>query len=325
MATQTLTLTTTGHSQWKVLPSLKAYQDSREELVGILKTFKAWDDILSVRLHQWGARVVSTSVLTPGSAKADLELFQTKMEGFLEELQKKILVNPLNEKYSLELPVRDRKQTWEKWALDQYRQRTKRSDSPYDKQPIEEQPHLFARAMIAFLKALRREEPSTSPWNYLVPEISSEGITPMQLQDSYSLLYQNLAQRTISRQILRGLVDSAADMVVEGERRTAESKECTAKEKEKNGKRLDHLVTTFKEGMATNTKAHKEETARLREKQQLLAEKQEKLDQEIEKMKEQIAKQEEQIQRLDLENEQRRREIAALNARLDDDSSCPLM
>ena len=340
-STRPATQPSTRPSRWRVLPTLSAYQEYCDQLVKILSDFRSYDDILSLRLHRWGVKVVSTPLplLTPltleSAQTSPVPRFQEQMEKFLEKLTKKILVNPLNEKYPLECPVLDRKWTWEKWALDQYRDLTKRSDSPYDNQPIEERPHLFARAMIACVKTLRVQDPmEVSPWNYLVPHFASSGIypgvypevSPEQIQATYSMYYQNLAQRAISNQMFKETMSAASKMQKDEERRAEESRKYIAEQKENNEKRLDQLFTTFKKGMEANKAAHKkEETDALKEKQRVLQEKQDKCDREAERMRAQIAKQEEEIQRLFRENEQRRREIAELYARSHNDSSCVLL
>lgn len=321
MATATATMTDQAVPPPPVLaPSwawaatrLEEFQRARDTLLTIKVTYSGWDDHLSKRLHRWCEKVFSTSIGDRASALAH-------GEKVLNRLSTKILVNPFDDRYPLLSPVLDRNWTWEEWTLCDYMDRTKRKDSPYDGQAIDAKPHLFARAMIAWLRTLRSHEPIKSSWDYVMPRLPDGP----KMADAYFKLYQLFAKRVISMQKTREMRFQAEAAEKDFDTKAAESEKNTKEETKENAARLQKLRTIFQEGMAANKKAHKEETERLKEKQRTLQEKQDKLDKEKEKMKEQIAKQEQEILRLFWENERRRQEIAALYA-ASDRSSCVIL
>lgn len=329
----TLTATRTSQGQWKQLPTRSAYEASLKTLKEIRDANQGNQDILSQRLHRWIEKVISTPILstspaTVESVKNDLARFQAKMEKRLAKLANDILTNPLQPGVPLESPLLDREWTWETWVLALYKKLTDRTTSPFDKKPIEEKPHLFARAMIAWAKTFKAQEPLMSHWD-LVPDYSAQFKNdPQALKTAYAELFDLLAQRAITRKLEREFFGAAKKMVKDDEKRTAESDRLRKEESKKNAESIEAIGTKYKEGVAAHKKATGEKIAQIKAKQDKLEKEKAALEKTVhEVLLPKVEKLQTDNDRLTREIARRKQELAEIARRLQDldDDRCIFM
>lgn len=136
-------------------PSIYTQQQTAiERLQAIFEKYRHWDDRLSLRIFEWGAKVsqINFEDLSQ-SEKMD------KVERKLEKLANKILVDSLAQ-LPLKDPVIDGGWVWDKSILEDYKKYFDRS--LFTNEPINAVPHDFAKEIIEWLQFLEDNFPSTS-------------------------------------------------------------------------------------------------------------------------------------------------------------------
>jgi len=240
----------------KLKPSLKeSLVDSINTLAQILDTYESWEDHLSLRLYEWGARVIEVAPKFNKDTDANLKL---KVDEYIHVLMREILLNPLNG-LPLKDPILDREWVWEKSMLDEYK--TLSLLSPYDAKPINATVHLFAKAMLGWVQSLPYTSEcllkySASPEN----ASTSTNVTPsMQFSEKVMLLmaYSRMAGVAMECQNhINGTIQlkEAKRLLVQCRRDTEERiREATARA-EKNAKEREDEIN---KNTASLEKSHK--------------------------------------------------------------------
>lgn len=158
---------------------------SLETLKPILETYGKWrGDPLSLDLEKWGKKVDSSN----------LERYHLK-------LVSKILINPLDGSLRLKKPMLDRQWIWEEYFLKDYLAKAEKPNrSPFDQEPMDVEPHLFAQALLDWANPEERAE------SYAVEKVESKALVPdRETAKKTQIIYTVFAQRFVQRQLWRNL------------------------------------------------------------------------------------------------------------------------
>lgn len=149
------------------------------QLVEILEKYENWNDPLSLKLFDWGAKAIT--IISKISKNNDYEKFAKESIQFLVQ---SILVSDLTGS-TLKTPLLDRQWVWEEAELKQFQAETQCNLSPFDQIAIQQTPHLFANAMISWVDSSKKifqeqaqeQDQKSSAALAIVPTISSQSST----------------------------------------------------------------------------------------------------------------------------------------------------
>lgn len=137
----------------EVIPYRLHLLSFKEKLFEIIKKHdhSYWQDSTSIRLRKWCIKV-----LRLGLDIEDESSYATVVAKKLKTLYS-ILGNPFNPGEPVKIPIRDRNQLWDKDCLQEYKAKVG-PISPFDLQPIQEEPHVFAEEILNWARSLPKAD-----------------------------------------------------------------------------------------------------------------------------------------------------------------------
>lgn len=217
-----------------------------DRLKVIINKYESWSDPLSERLKRWGKKAKDSN-----------------LEKRVYKLRSEILVNSLDERLRLQVPILDRKWVWEELFLKHYLSYTGTTTSPFDNEIIDAKPHAFALDLLDWSKPFKDVllDNHTGDSEVLVPcgvVSTKEKIDPAvayMVYSVYLVLAQGFVQRMKMRDLCRTLTKSAETMSVIA----SDSRASTEVLKEQNTKSIAAFTYFLEKSPAAISEAQKSE------------------------------------------------------------------